>query len=129
MNFNILYLISELPTPIIILIISASIWKSPPAPNDNFGYRTKRSQKSEQAWYFAQIAYGRFSTVISAVVLVITLIVGILSVILNLDETPGLVVFIALNTLVVGSIFATIFAVESKLKKLFDENGAPKNTL
>lgn len=116
---NVLFLLATLPAPLIILFIGVSFWKSPPAPSESFGYRTKRSQQSEQAWYFAQISYGKYSTIVFAVLLAVTLAVETLGIIINFDENLGFAVFIVLNAAVVGALFALIAVIEHKLKKLF----------
>ncbi len=43
MENNILYLVCELPVPIILLIVGITIWKCPPGMSENFGYRTRRA--------------------------------------------------------------------------------------
>lgn len=126
MNNNVLYLLSELPAPVIVLAISALVWKYPPRSSENFGYRTKRSKSSEQAWMFAQIVYGKLSTIVFAVFTAVTVIIGIIGILKNFDDKTGFAVFIAQNCVLVALIFVIILIVENKLKAAFDENGEPR---
>lgn len=126
MNYNVLYLISELPAPLIILVLSVLIWKNPPRKSENIGYRTRRSQSSEQAWLFAQITYGKLSTIVFAVFTALTAIVGVVGIFKNFGEKTGFAVFIAQNCVLVALLFVIVIIVENKLKSDFDENGEPK---
>lgn len=126
MNYNVLYLLSELPAPVIILALSALVWKNPPRPSENIGYRTRRSQSSEHAWLFAQIAYGKLSTIVFTVFTALTVVVGLIGILMNFDESTGFAVFIAQNSILVALLFVIIAIVEQKLKAAFDENGEPK---
>lgn len=126
MNYNVLYLLSELPAPIIVLALSAIVWKNPPRPSENIGYRTRRSQSSEQAWLFAQITYGKLSTIVFAVFTALTVVVGLVGILRNFDESTGFAVFIAQNCMLVALLFVIIAIVEQKLKSAFDENGQPR---
>lgn len=126
MNHNVLYLLGELPAPIIILALSALVWKDPPRQSENIGYRTRRSQSSEQAWVFAQVVYGKLSTIVFAVFTALTAIVGVIGILKNFGEKTGFAVFIAQNCVIVILLFAVVAAVESRLKAAFDENGEPK---
>ena len=126
MNYNVLYLLSELPAPVIILALSTIIWKNPPRVSENIGYRTKRSQSSEQAWLFAQIAYGKLSTIVFAAFTALTAVVGLIGILRNFDEKTGFAVFIAQNCVLVALLFVIIIVVEQKLNAAFDENGEQK---
>ncbi|MDE6726447.1 MAG: SdpI family protein [Oscillospiraceae bacterium] len=126
MNYNVLYLLGELPAPVIILALSALIWKNPPRQSENIGYRTRRSQSSEQAWVFAQIVYGKLSTIVFAAFTALTAVVGIIGILRNFDENTGFAVFIVQNVVLVALLFVIIIVVERKLKAAFDENGEPK---
>lgn len=126
MNYNVLYFLGELPAPMIILALSASVWKKPPRPSENIGYRTRRSQSSEQAWLFAQITYGKLSTIVFTVFTALTVVVGLIGILKNFDESTGFAVFITQNCVLVALLFVIIVIVEQKLKSAFDENGEPR---
>lgn len=123
MNYNILYLIAEIPTPVIIMIVAISMWRCPPKWSENFGYRTRRSQLSEEAWNAAQILYGKYATILFAATTTATIIAGIIIVIINPDEDASMALFLVITAAQVGVLMTVIAMVEHKLKILFDENG------
>lgn len=123
MNNNVLFLLGKLPTPIIIMALSAMIWKNPPKQNENIGYRTTRSQKSEEAWKYAQTEWGKISTIIFAVFTALTIILEVIAIKVNFDESTGFIVFIAHTVFLVILLFIPVIIVENKLKKRFDEDG------
>ena len=122
---NVLFLIGEMTAPAILLAVAYSIMKTPPRYGGN-GYRTKRSESSEQAWLFAQVTYGKLATVVFGAFTALTLIVGVVGILLNFDEETGFAVFIAQNIVLVILLTAVIAAVEKKLAENFDENGKHK---
>lgn len=126
MNYNILYLIGEIPTPVIIMIVAISVWRCPPKRSENFGYRTRRSQLSEEAWNAAQILYGKYASIMFAITSAATVIAGIIIVIINPDEDTSLALFLVITAVQVGVLMVVIAMVEHDLKTLFDENGKPK---
>lgn len=123
---NVLFLIGELPTPLIIMAFAWSMWKSPPKLGGN-GYNTRRSRKGEEAWDYAQTAYGRCGTKAFAVTSAVTLAVGLLALFLNFGETAGFVTFLAVTLAQIAVLFVTIAVVERQLKEKFDENGNRKD--
>ena len=120
-----MFLIGEMTAPVIVLAVAYFIWKTPPQYGGN-GYRTKRSESSEQAWLFAQVTYGKLATVVFGAFTALTLIVGIIGILMNFDEETGFAVFIAQNIVLVILLTVVIAAVEKKLRAAFDENGRPK---
>lgn len=125
MNYNVVYLLSELIAPVIILAVSAALWKKPPSLGEQIGYRTRRSQSSEEAWYFAQVYWGRTTALVFAGFTALTVVVGIIGILANFGDIAGFAVFIAQNVLLVILLIVTIAMTENKLKTLFDENGKP----
>ncbi len=128
MENNILYLVCELPVPIIILIAGISIWKCPPGMNENFGYRTRRSQLSEETWNTAQFLYGKYSAIASSITLAATLLTRIITIIKNTGETASFVICMIITALQIALLSTVIAAIEHKLKVLYDENGKPKQS-
>ena len=122
---NVLFLIGEITAPVIVLAVAYFIWKTPPRYGGN-GYRTKRSESSEQAWLFAQVTYGKLATVVFGAFTALTLIVGVVGILMNFDEETGFAVFIAQNIVLVILLAVVIAAVEKKLAETFDENGKHK---
>lgn len=122
---NVMFLIGELTTPLIIMAFAWSMWKSPPKLGEN-GYNTRRSRKSEEAWDYAQTAYGRCGTIAFAVTSAVTLAVGLTAIFLNFGETAGFVTFLAVTLAQVAVLFITIAVIERQLKEKFDEDGKPR---
>lgn len=122
---NVMFLIGELTTPLIIMAFAWSMWKSPPKLGEN-GYNTRRSRKSEEAWEFAQTAYGRYAAVTFAVMSALTLAVGLTAIFLNFGETAGFVTFLAVTLAQVAALFVLIMVIEHQLKEKFDEDGKPR---
>lgn len=126
MNYNVLYLLSELAAPVIILAVCAVMWKKPPRFGEQIGYKTRSSQSSEEAWNFAQVYWARLSTYIFAAFTALTVIVGLVGIFVNFGDKIGFAVFIAQNVVLVGLLIVTIVSTEIKLHKFFDENGKPR---
>lgn len=122
---NVMFLIGELPTPIIIMAFAISMRNNPPKFGEN-GYNTRRSRKSMEAWDFAQAAYGCYATITFAVMSAVTLAVGLTAIFLNLGEAAGFVTFMAVTTAQVAVLFGVIVVIERQLKRNFDENGKPR---
>lgn len=122
---NVMFLIGELTTPLIIMAFAWSMWKSPPKLGEN-GYNTRRSRKSEEAWDYAQTAYGRCGTIAFAVTSAVTLAVGLTAIFLNFGETAGFVTFLAVTFAQIAVLFITIAVIERQLKEKFDEDGKPR---
>lgn len=129
MNYNILYLIAEIPTPVIIMAVAISMWRCPPKRSDNLGYRTRRSQLSEESWDMAQILYGKYATIMFAVTSAATVIAGIIIVFINPDEDTSMALFLVITAVQVGVLMIVIAMVEHKLKVDFDDDGKPKQKL
>lgn len=123
---NVLFLIGELPTPIIIMAFALSMRKMPPKFGENTGYNTRRSRKSEETWDFAQTAYGRYATVAFAVMSAVTLAVGLTAIFLNFGETAGFVTFTAVTAAQVAVLVGVIIVIERQLERSFDGDGKPK---
>lgn len=122
---NIIYLISELSLPIILMAVALSMWRVPPNYGEN-GYNTRRSRKSNEAWEFAQTAYGRYGTITFAAVSAATLVVGVLALLLKFGETAGFVTFMVITALQVAALFVVIAVIERQLREKFDEDGKPR---
>ena len=123
---NIIYLLTELSGPLIMLLVSLTLWKNPPKMNESIGYRTKRSQLSEEAWNFAQVYWGKISTITFAVFTGATVVVGLIGILRNFGDGLGFTVCMIQAAVLVILLFVNIGIVENKLKLLFDENGKPR---
>ncbi|MCM1166985.1 MAG: SdpI family protein [Lachnospiraceae bacterium] len=123
---NLMYLVGELTTPVILMLVALSVWRSPPKWGDSTGYNTKLSRKSEAAWDYAQLAYGRYATKAFAVTSALTFVVGLIALLLNFGEDAGFAAFIIVTAVQIAVLFAVIVVVERELKQKFDENGKPR---
>lgn len=126
---NVLFLIGELPAPLIIMAFALSMRNNPPMFGENTGYNTKRSRKSTEAWDFAQTAYGRYATKAFAVTSLFTFVVGLTAIFLNLGETAGFVTFMAVTAAQVAVLVGVIVVIERQLERNFDEDGKPRGEL
>ncbi len=122
---NVLFLIGELSTPLIIMAISLSMWRMPPRYGESTGYNTKRSRKSQEAWDYAQNAYGRYATKAFALTSAGTFAVWLITFLLDFSDMQGFVAFMAIIAVQVAVLFGVIAVVERQLNEKFDENGNP----
>lgn len=123
MNINILYLPAELILPVAVIMVGVTVWKNPPKMGEQFGFRTKRSKKSKEVWNYAQIAYGKVSTFVFIPIELLTLAVGVTSIVMNLGDLPAFITFMAVESAQVAALIIITAAVDFRLKKRFDEDG------
>lgn len=108
--FWIFMLICLLLTPLTMLLIGRSFKNHPPKEiNGIYGYRTKRSRQSEEAWEFAHIYCGKIWQTAGMIML------PFFGSSVNTTAIAGLII-LTLQTLV---MCITIIPVESALKKKF----------
>lgn len=69
MGFWIFMLICALITPVIMVITGGVFIKHPPKENGMYGYNTKRSRQSPEAWKFANEYLGRLWLVAGLIML------------------------------------------------------------
>ena len=110
--------ISSVTIPVLMMIFGFVSWRFPPEPNGTIGYRTKRSQSSEKAWYFAQQFWGKLSLFSNIPVLILSAL-GMTWAVRSIDDGDTLsyimLIMIMVQTLL---IFVGIGITESRLKKL-----------
>ncbi|MBQ3589566.1 MAG: SdpI family protein [Clostridia bacterium] len=115
--------------PLIMLIFGiVFLKKSPNKINPVYGYRSRRSMKSIEAWKFAHFLCAKIWLYAGIVMLLLT-ILAMLLVLNKSEETIGsvaqIVIYVQLAVLLLS-----IIPVEVALKRNFDENGnkkSPKN--
>lgn len=108
--------------PLVMLVGGYLMYKKPPKDiNGIFGYRTKRSTRNIETWFFAHNYCGRLWMKLGVIVLVPT-IVAQLPFVKASDNVIGLVTTI-IETLQLACILGSIVLVERALKGTFDENG------
>lgn len=111
--------------PTVMLVFGICFAKKAPR-NINlwFGYRTERSMKNRDTWEFAHHACGQLWKTIGAVGIPVTAIA-------MLPAFGKSVSFVGIYGLVIvgiqlAAVIGSVFAVESALKKTFDEQGNRK---
>ena len=108
--------------PLMMVGFGLLLMKNPPKTiNSYYGYRTRRSVKSQDTWDFAHYYFGKLWLVCGLVSLPVSLI-PICIVLGNSEQvisTTGLIV-LGLQTLL---MLVTIILTERALKKNFDEFG------
>ena len=125
MDYGYLMFLAMLVTPLIMVGFGVLFMKNPPKSiNSLYGYRTKRSMRSQDAWNFAHRYFGKLWLVCGLVsiplsLLPILFVVGKSELVIN---KAGLIV-IGLQVLL---LLATIISTERALKDNFDEFGRPR---
>jgi hypothetical protein len=99
--------------------------KYPPAMGEGIGYRTSLTKKNEDTWTTANTYSANVSMIGGAVLICLGLISPALPQnIVNTDTLTGVgLIPVILMTPVYSFIIILIFATETHLNKLFDENG------
>ena len=111
--------------PLIMLIFGIVLTVKPPkSVNGIYGYRTARSQKSQEAWDYAQRLTGKWWTWTGAALLLVTITAITISYFLFYEQFEN--VSATATTLNVALLILTIIPVEYSLKKNFDETGNKK---
>ena len=115
--------------PLIMLIFGiVFLKKSPNKINPVYGYRSRRSMKSIEAWKFAHYLCAKIWLYAGIVMLLLT-ILAMLLVLKKSEETIGAVAQIVIYVQL-AVLLLSIIPVEVALKRNFDENGnkkSPKN--
>lgn len=115
--------------PLIMLIFGiVFLKKSPNKINPVYGYRSRRSMKSPEAWKFAHYLCAKIWLYAGIVMLLLT-ILAMLLVLKKSEETIGTVAQIVIYVQL-AVLLLSIIPVEASLKRNFDENGnkkSPKN--
>ncbi len=126
MNDNLLCLLTSVPIPLMMIIIGIWLWKNPPAPG-NCGYMSAYSRASTDAWYFAQVTWGRICVISNIPTLIVTSILFTIGIILKFSKNQSAVLYIAVTAAQIIIISAGIFITEHKLHKSFNRDGTRKS--
>lgn len=111
--------------PVVIIVVGlVFLKKTPKCINHFFGYRTRRSMKSQSSWEFAHRLIGKIWLVAGFLLLPIS-VIPMLFIIEKSEETLNLV-GMAVCYFEVAVLVVTIIPVELALKKNFDEEGNRK---
>lgn len=111
----------DLLIPIIMVVFGLVLKFIPPSKiNSFYGYRTKRSMKSQQAWDYAQRRIGVL-WLYMGVILYIIIVLSMLFSATSKEHLSFIHGSIGMVALIIGIPF-----VEKELKEKFDENGNQK---
>lgn len=126
MGLKIFIVILNFMIPVTMLFFGVKFRKHGPKNiNGIYGYRTSMSMKNKETWEFAHQYCGRLWIKLGLVMLIITSIASGLVFMFD-DNVWGIIetVLVTAQTII---LIASIFPVESALKKNFDKNGNRKN--
>ena len=124
MAFGYIMLLVILIIPLLMVGFGLLLMKNPPKQiNSVYGYRTRRSVRSQETWDFAHYYFGKLWLVCGLVSIPISLVP--ICLVLGKSEqvisVAGLIV-LGIQTLL---LLVTILLTERALKKNFDEFGKP----
>lgn len=124
MAFGYIMLLVILIMPLMMVGFGLLLMKNPPKKiNSYYGYRTRRSVRSQDTWDFAHYYFGKLWLVCGLVSIPISLVP--ICLVLGKSEqvisVAGLIV-LGIQTLL---LLVTILLTERALKKNFDEFGRP----
>ena len=103
--------------PVLAALIGAFMQVSPPKRNKFFGYRTKRSMKSDTAWAFAQAATAELFCKTALAMFGVVAVYAVAAIFLR--SIADMVASVCLSALFIAALIAVVCVVEHKLKKLF----------
>lgn len=119
MNDGVVYLLSYLITPLVLIVAGVVMWRFPPGYGENVGYKTRRSRSSEAAWDFAQVFWGRLILFISIPVMALSAGAGVYQTVRDIGDEAGFVIFCIVMAVQLVPIFVSIAVTESELKRRF----------
>lgn len=93
--------------------------------NSVFGYRTKASMASEEAWQEANRLAGKLGIQLGIVFIVINMLILLVCVILQIGKESLLLAYMPLITFIIEMVII-IVKVETHLKRNFDNKGRRK---
>lgn len=126
MGFKKFIFVINLMIPVTMLFFGIVFRKHGPKNiNGIYGYRTSMSMKNKETWEFAHQYCGKLWTKLGFIMLIITIIASALVFTFD-DDVRGIIETVLVTTQTI-ILIASIFPVESALKKNFDKNGNRKN--
>ena len=120
MGETIIIAVVNMLTPLTLLGLGLVIWNTRPPFGDMFGYKSKQSLKSPEAWEIAQAVFGRYCTLTYAVLSALTLVVSLLPLFVKFDELGVSILVMAVNFVNVIAFAYVVGVTESTVKKTID---------
>lgn len=109
------FYITDLLLPVMMTLLGFVFLKRPPKNiNMFYGYRTSRSMRSMDSWQYAHERCGKLWIRLGPVLFLLILLSKLL---IPLDEE---ILSLVHMTILIFSLFATVFVVEKELKRKFD---------
>lgn len=100
--------------PILMSLFGLMLWLNPPKKmNALFGYRTKTSMSSQDAWNYAQKEMGKIWLIVGVITLIISYYL------LNILSISQDIIVITLISLQMITLYGSYIFVERNLKKRF----------
>lgn len=118
---NAAFILCGIALPLVTLIMGAILWKNPPGINRGFGFRTKLSQSTNEAWYFAQKYSGRLLVFVSVPTLVISALVCVIVAACGISSDSKFGVIFVIVIVGIIELAAVNALTDSKLKASFKE--------
>ena len=126
MGETIIIAVVNMLTPLTLLGLGLVIWKTRPPFGDMFGYKSKQSLKSPEAWEIAQAVFGRSCTLTYTVLSPLTLIASLLPLFVKFDELGVSILVMAVNFVDVIAFATVIGVTESTVKKYTEGSDGPR---
>lgn len=112
----------DLLIPVSMIVIGRVMWKHPPKKiNSITGYRTSRSMKNMDTWFFAQQYCGKLWWKIGWILLFPSIIIHIPFYSASDDAIGG--IGLILTTIQIVFMLGSIFPTEKALKRTFTDEG------
>lgn len=118
---NAAFFLGGIALPLAAMIIGFVLWKNPPGINNGFGFRTKLSKSSDEAWYFAQRYAGRLLVCVSVPLLAVSALVCGICCAVNIGSDGKFGVLLVLVLTGIIAIAAVNAVTDQKLKTSFKE--------
>ncbi len=119
MVFGILLMCCNCIVPLLLILFGRMLLKNPPGKNWYFGYRTRRSMESDEAWAFAQREWGRLAFYLGVILLPVSIAASI-SMFWLQEDGQGILTCV-IEGVQIFLLFVSIFPVEAKLKNKFPQ--------
>lgn len=107
--------------PLVTMIMGFILWKNPPGINNGFGFRSRLSKSSEEAWYYAQRYSGKMLVYVSIPTLVISALLCGICLALKIGSDGKFGVILVIVIVGIAEIAAVNAITDQKLKTSFKE--------
>ena len=121
-SFWLYMLICDLLIPAVMLIFGIRFVKNPPKKiNSFFGYRTSRSVRNQETWFYAHRYLGKLWKLLAPMLVVLAIVPMALTYGKTNDEISAVGLIVCFVQLAL--LLFSLVPVERYLERTFDENG------